>query len=55
MLELLKRVIEERTEYSNWMSKKLTDSIPQVSETHQYQIKILSEIAMILATKEITT
>ena len=50
MITLLDRLIDERAEYTYWMSQKSTDDISLVStKKHLYYIEVLKETRTILA------
>ena len=50
MIALLERLIEERAEYTHWMSQKSTDEESRTkTETHLHYIKVLKETKAILA------
>lgn len=50
MLTLLDRLIEERAEYTYWMSQKSTDDISRTAtENHLHYIEVLKETKTILA------
>ena len=49
MLDLLDRLIAERSEYCHWMSRKSTDDLSKIStEKHLYYIEVLKEVKTIL-------
>ena len=50
MLSLLERLIEERSEYTYWLSQKsATEGSKSAYESHHYYIKVLKETKTILA------
>ena len=50
ILDLLERLIIERTEYSYWMSRKSTDNLAtRCNESHEYYVKIMKEVKTIFA------
>ncbi|CAF9922492.1 MAG: hypothetical protein ALECFALPRED_002100 [Alectoria fallacina] len=50
VLDLLQRLIAERSEYCHWMSRKSTDDLSRIStEKHLYYIEVLKEMKTILA------
>lgn len=50
ILELLDRLIIERSEYSHWMSRKSTDTLSKfANDSHTYYIEVLKDVKTILA------
>ena len=50
MVDLLDRLIEERTEYTYWMAQKATDPMSHTdTQRHLYYIQVLKETRTILA------
>lgn len=48
-INLLDRLLNERTEYSYWMSRKSTDDMAKIpNDKHEYYISILKDVKIIL-------